>query len=74
MVILLIAFLLTGCATKAVFVQGGENSSARIEASMTGGSIDIKGPFIYCEERVAKDSPATPSVESCPVLAPKEVK
>lgn len=63
-------FALSACAPESVYIQGGPNASADIEANMSGGSIRIKGPFIYCKNRVSKESVNNPSLEGC-VLIPQ---
>ena len=56
-VMLVLVLVLGGCAaTKAVYMEGGKDSMAIIEASMTGGRITLNGPFKYCSEPAVTDT------------------
>jgi len=63
---LLLYGLLAGCS-EAVYIQGGEKATATIEASMTGGRINLSGPFVYCKGQRSQPSEAKP-LEQCPGL------
>lgn len=66
-VIASVALLLSACAPKATFIQGGQGSSVQIEASMTGGHISLTGPFVYCADSTeAKNAGKT--LLNCPIV------
>ena len=66
--VVLLLFLLASCAPHAIYIQGGEKSSATLEASMTGGRINISGPFVYCENTTGKATRKPPTLAGCPGL------
>lgn len=70
--------MLSGCGPKAVFISGGQGSTASMDVSpMTGsGRISITGPFVYCSERnfTLDDVEANPTGKLCkPPKAAKDV-
>lgn len=61
--------LLSACAPKATFIQGGQGASVQIEASMTGGHISLTGPFVYCADSTDTKS-AGKTLLNCPIVEP----
>lgn len=59
--------LLSACAPKATFIQGGHGSSVQIEASMTGGHISLTGPFVYCADSTDTKN-AGKTLLNCPIV------
>lgn len=62
-----------GCGPKAVYIQGGQGSSASLDVSAATGSgrIVITGPYVYCEERiVSKTATEQPTGQLCQPLQP----
>ena len=56
---LILVLVLGGCAaSKATYMEGGENSMAVIDVTMTGAKISINGPFKYCSEPAVTDTGA----------------
>lgn len=58
----LLLLLLSGCGPSAVYLQGGQGSTATLDVSaMTGaGKVVITGPFVYCAERIVSDEAQAP--------------
>jgi len=64
---------MVGCGPKAVYIQGGQGSSASLDVSAATGSgrIVITGPYVYCEERiVSKTATEQPTGQLCQPLQP----
>lgn len=59
--------LITACAPKAVFIQGGEKASAVIDITATGGKIELRGPFVYCADSMKEDNPGA-TLLNCPTV------
>ena len=68
---------LVGCGPKAVYIQGGQGSSASLDVSAATGSgrIVITGPYVYCEERiVSKTATEQPTGQLCQPLQPAKAQ
>lgn len=65
-----VLLLLSACAPKATFIQGGQGSSVQIEASMTGGHISLTGPFVYCADSIGGKK-AGETLLNCPAVEAK---
>ena len=56
---LILIMLFVGCASgKMIYMKGGKDAKAVIEASMTGGRVSLDGPFTYCSEPAVTDTGA----------------
>ena len=65
-----LALVTSGCVHKVVYMEGGENTHAKIEVGMMGGSFVLDGPFRYCSEPATTGGEVIPDSICAAVTSP----